>query len=612
MTRLLIFLTLLMGSAWAEVLTQTLHPAAHRALWDDTLPGNGLLLVTLGGTRSQPQDLESLQRVATRLGYRVLALDYPNHVISTACRESPQADAFDRFRSEIVEGKAVSDLVEVDAANSIQGRIQNSLQELAEGSDAAIWKPFVTSDGPNWSKVVVVGHSQGSGHAAYLGKIHELGGVLMLAGPQDHGAKWLGRPGKTPADRYFSFLHRDDFFNSSQQIEAASALGLDSASVIVTARKVRDPHMSVIDPIFATVWVDLLSRLARPLSRIVRQPQADGGWIEHWKDGNPHFLQRRFLSSQRWQNPAVVSAFASDAPHSGSFLLHYAGDPPQPDRPVPVLLVPGAKVDATFYSGLAQHLRKLGFRVYALTFAHNQDDNFVQAQHVANGLSRVRALTGAAQVDLVGHSKGSIVATLYCSPGFRQPWMSAYAGDVRRLLLVGGPNGGLDYFHRHPFQDQGASNWPMVWETYKGADCQPYGFGMDGYWPGQTQLVSPWDQRFPVPAQDRLSYYGGTSPEIRAAGIEAARQAGDCFIEKLRAQPLAPGVQVGLLAGNQADVPGFGNETAGPSDGIILVESALLAPKAAKVVMSEELPCNHLELVLGSLARQRIVEFLSR
>jgi triacylglycerol lipase len=363
-----------------------------------------------------------------------------------------------------------------------------------------------------------------------------------------------------------------------------------------------------------------------PIRVVERRPGAEGGWIEHLRDDHPHFQQRQFLPSQQQQNPEVVAAFGSATPHSGSLLLHYAGDPPPnaSHHPVPVLLVHGAKVDGTFFfrpssqQGLAQNLRSQGFQVYALTFAHNQDDNYVQAQQVANGVTRVRALSGAAAVDLVGHSKGCIPATVYATPTFRQPWMSAYAGDVRRLLLLGGPNGGIDYFFRHPFQDLGASNWPMVWTrlTREGAEleCSPFGLGLAGYWPGQTQLVRRWDQRYPLPQEDvnsRTSYYGGSTERFRADGIEKAIQEGDHFMERLLATPLASHVQVGLLAGNQANVAGFRNETDGPSDGIILVDSALQAPKDATVTFSQVLPCNHLELVLGSPAQKRVAAFLA-
>jgi len=582
---------LLTAFAWGEPVSRAVGP--HVAYWDDQ-KSNGLVLVSLGGTNSKPADLEDFDRTAVELGYRVLALDYPNSVISTACRDSKQPDAFDHFREEIVEGKPTSDLVEVDRANSIEGRLQSALNELQWSQD--------------WSKIVVVGHSQGSGHAAYLGKLHRLRGVIMLAGPQDDGAGWLSRPGQTDPLNYVAFLHAKDFFDAKRQTRAITTLRGGHASppsLIITQEEVDDPHMSVIQPQFQSVWRQLLGQLR--VGRLSRKDTGKGSWVEHLQDSHPHLGQRAFLPSQEQRTPLVVECFASATPPSGDFLLHYAGPPEGPSR-TPVILVPGAKVDATFYQTLATTLKAQGLQVFTLTFAHNQDDNWVQAQQLANAVARVRQLTGAAQVDLVAHSKGCIVATVYATPEFRQEWMTPYHDDVRRLLLVGGPNGGIDYFFRHPFEDQGASNWPMVWKRMDGKDCTAYQMGLDGYWPGQTQLVARWDQRYPP--QDKVSYYGGSTDRFEADGIEAALEAGGNFMERLWETPLDSKVQVGLLAGNVADVPGFRNEKDGASDGIILLDSALRAPCQAHLSKKTVLPCNHIQLILGSPAQAQIVEFL--
>ncbi len=586
-------LALLLGAlARAEPMMQPVGP--HLAYWDDE-KSNGLLLVSLGGTNSRPSDLEAFDRQAVELGYKVLALDYPNQVISTACRDSKQPDAFDHFREEIVEGKPTSDLVEVDRANSIEGRLQSALEQLQWSQD--------------WRKIVVVGHSQGSGHAAYLGKIHPLRGVIMLAGPQDDGARWLSRPGETDPLNYVGLLHQSDFFDAKRQAQAIATLRqgkLSPHSLIISQETVDDAHMSVIQPQFQEVWRQLLGQFR--VACLSRKGTGQGGWIEQLQDSDPHLGQRLFLPSQEQKTPVVAECFGTSRPPSSSLLLHYSGPPAGAESTPPVVIVPGAKVDATFYQTLAQALKTQGRHVYTLTFAHNQDDNFVQAQQLANAIARVRQLSGAAQVDLVAHSKGCVVATVYCTPEFRREWMTAYQGDVRRLLLVGGPNGGIDYFHRHPFEDQGASNWPMVWNRVEGKDCSQYQMDLSGYWPGQAQLVARWDGRYPP--QDKISYYGGSAERFEADGIDTALEAGEHFMARLNETPIAPAIQVGLLAGNVADVPGFRNEKDGASDGIILLDSALQPPCQAQVVKKTVLPCNHIQLILGSQAQAHISEFL--
>jgi pimeloyl-ACP methyl ester carboxylesterase len=85
--------------------------------------------------------------------------------------------------------------------------------------------------------VAVAGHSQGGGHAALLGKTHRLARVVML-GPRPTplaaatSPPWLGRPGATPADRFFGFSHEQD--PGFERIAASwSALGLDRSGPLV-------------------------------------------------------------------------------------------------------------------------------------------------------------------------------------------------------------------------------------------------------------------------------------------------------------------------------------------------------------------------------------------
>lgn len=60
----------------------------------------------------------------------------------------------------------------------------------------------------------------------------------------------------------------------------------------------------------------------------------------------------------------------------------------------------------------------------------------------------VRARTGAAQVDVVGWSKGAFNARMFVS-SVRPSWGRAYPGTVRRLVLLGNPSLGFDWGFRH-------------------------------------------------------------------------------------------------------------------------------------------------------------------
>jgi hypothetical protein len=240
---------------------------------------NGLLLITLGGTNSLPKDMLDFAEEGAKLGYQSLGIDYvngpPDGSISTGCRESKDPDCFDKFRREVVRGDPVSPLVKVSKEDSVEFRITSLLRYLAK-KDPKKWGKFLLSDEVDWSKIVIAGHSQGSGHAAFLAKAHALKGVVLLAGPQDafadgRTASWLKAPSRTPSDRFYSFLHKKDFFESEKQIAVARVLmGNDKAPIapatdcagahiLVTDRDdVGDAHMSVIEPFFREVWSHIL------------------------------------------------------------------------------------------------------------------------------------------------------------------------------------------------------------------------------------------------------------------------------------------------------------------------------------------------------------------
>lgn len=261
----------------------------HLAYLDTSVDTTGYLLLSFAGTGSPAHQFNRIHRLAAELGFVGLALDYPNHVITTTCRNQVESDptepnCFDAFRAEIMTGQDLSKLVQVNPANSIESRIQDALQTLKQQHPER-WSRFINEDGtPYWQRIVVVGHSQGAGHAAYLAKRHPLHAVLMSAGPQDHRprtgpAPWILSESETTPSRYFSFLHREDFFGSESQIllgrhlrkepEAKIAViktKIDSdenAPILVTKQKVNDAHNSMVTEDFDGVWQHLLKRTLR-------------------------------------------------------------------------------------------------------------------------------------------------------------------------------------------------------------------------------------------------------------------------------------------------------------------------------------------------------------
>jgi hypothetical protein len=94
---------------------------------------------------------------------------------------------------------------------------------LAENDPKGGWDEFLKDGKPAWDRIIVGGHSQGSGHAAYIGKMFDVDRVLIFSGPQDYmddlhkPAPWLGQKSATPPSHFFAFLSQNDPFNVHHQ-----------------------------------------------------------------------------------------------------------------------------------------------------------------------------------------------------------------------------------------------------------------------------------------------------------------------------------------------------------------------------------------------------------
>lgn len=363
--------------------------------------------------------------------------------------------------------------------------------------------------------------------------------------------------------------------------------------------------------------------------------------VELIENREKSFRPQNFLSNQEHRDPRIVEAFGTATPGAGKFLLHYAPGWKKGSRPRPVLLVTGARHNANIWAegpaqdgktqGLAQYLSAQGFQVFALTFPHPHGDNFCWAQNIADAVKRIREITGAEKVDLVAHSKGGIAARAYVS-SMSEEGMDRFNHDVQKLILLGTPNLGLDYPFRHPasnlaFWPEKEDPWfdaPMCWNRIKThglwEDCERLSLYTKGgnFFPGQAQLLSPFDSRYPLSTLELdwlTTYYGGEGFMSASKGIrEAIREGGD-FMAELNRRPADPGVQIAVLAGSKADIPFVHNEHTGPSDGIVFTTSSLhtdsITRGGAPLLKKTLLPLNHLELIYAKKAKEWILDALS-
>ncbi|MDB5099286.1 MAG: LipA [Cyanobacteria bacterium RYN_339] len=406
-----------------------------------------------------------------------------------------------------------------------------------------------------------------------------------------------------------------------------------AAALLVTACG----HASQITPTLAPAAM-LEAARAKGAAYEVTKTVAGSKWekLERLTSTYGDFPKEQSRPNGKQTDKDTVAAFGDATPASKDVVLHYmkGWDKGQGN---PVILVHGAILDATanFYEphgkpGLAPALAAAGKRVFAVTFAHRHGDNVLQAEQLANAIDRVKAVTGAKEVDVVAHSKGTIVARALAS-GVRQGWMRSYGHDIHRLVLIGGPHTGLDYPFRHPAinfamvpeLDNVLHDAPMSWtsmivfgvwvNTSKQSIMTEYG----NYFPGQAQMLAKFDKKYPLSKLEQdwyTTYYGGHGFVSVSPGIDAAIAAGGNFMEKLAAHPLDSHVELAVLAGDKQDLAGVLSERTGPSDSVVFVESATatadMTKGGAKLVAKDVLHLNHMDLVIAEQAHNWVKKAL--
>lgn len=228
--------------------------------------GERELVVMLGGSNVASGAYSDFTTHAAELGYTSINLSYPNQgTIGAACQATVGADrCFEQARGEIVFGAGVpdpdgesysSDKVSVDAANSISGRLIALIDHLAV--DDPSWNRFLAHDkdspytaahrGPvrlKYKKLILAGHSQGGGHAAFLAMRTQVDRVVLLSSPDDTTqtgtAPWIGETSATPLDRYWGLRHESEgpYGQHVQQVwselgGAGIGAGDDTSEVVV-------------------------------------------------------------------------------------------------------------------------------------------------------------------------------------------------------------------------------------------------------------------------------------------------------------------------------------------------------------------------------------------
>ena len=200
----------------------------HRVVWNNTSDESQYLYVFLPGSGQNTSDERTRWTVlaAAEVGMRGIGLSYQNQgMVISWCEDENDSNCMEKVRTERIYGQDTSTLVECNYSESVYGLLIELLEDLDAAYPDMGWTNWITANGtPDWSKIVLGGHSQGGGNAALIARDHEVARVVMYAASFDYDAtqlvdaenetytppSWISDPHVTPSNRYYAAFHVED------------------------------------------------------------------------------------------------------------------------------------------------------------------------------------------------------------------------------------------------------------------------------------------------------------------------------------------------------------------------------------------------------------------
>jgi pimeloyl-ACP methyl ester carboxylesterase len=251
---------------------------SHYIVYNTSKPVTKLVLF-IGGSFSRPGNYNLFCDNAATQGYDVISLCYSNDVAAASLAGNSDSLAFNKYRQEIAFGTSLSPDVSVDSFNSIYTRTLKLLKYLQSNSSHDWGQYLINSTAIDWSKIIIAGHSQGSGHACYLAKKFPVDRAIMLSGPNDYStfftnsANWLRTSGLTPPARMFTLLHlNDEIVPFSQQYVNNKGLGMTSLMDTTLIDNLATPFNN------AQFLYTKLSAISQHNSTVGAQPKVKEAW----------------------------------------------------------------------------------------------------------------------------------------------------------------------------------------------------------------------------------------------------------------------------------------------------------------------------------------------
>lgn len=235
-------------------------------LYLPTSAARGALAVVLHGTGAGTTGYNEITSALRSDGYHVIVLRYSAALGTLGACPDPGAQTFPDchrvFRSETVFGSNVADpdgqdfdhpVASIPAADSVMNRLMKLVDHMTTLAPDAGWDQFQARSGTgcsdfnstygvcelDWSKVAVLGHSQGAGVALYMARFVQLRAAGLLSGSYDAyqdgptatAAPWTTEAGFATPDSSIRVLRHSADSGTARIIAVADAVGVPGPEV---------------------------------------------------------------------------------------------------------------------------------------------------------------------------------------------------------------------------------------------------------------------------------------------------------------------------------------------------------------------------------------------
>jgi pimeloyl-ACP methyl ester carboxylesterase len=172
------------------------------------------LLVFFPGTGGQPGQYSLFARHAAEQGFHVINLAYENAVSINfdICRGSLNPNCHKWSRLEVLTGINASRTLTTNRRPASAGfpRLSYLLRYLQQNFPQEGWDQYLdtSTNQLEWPRMIVAGHSQGGGMAAFTATLQKVNRVILFNATEP--AQWTTEEPQTPASAYYGIAHEQE------------------------------------------------------------------------------------------------------------------------------------------------------------------------------------------------------------------------------------------------------------------------------------------------------------------------------------------------------------------------------------------------------------------